>query len=422
MNFPKLYKVKQFFDTQEIKDVYQKIHEELLRIGIADSIAGKKIGITAGSRGIKNIDKMYKALVDFISSNGGTPYLIATMGSHGGGTLEGQLGVLKELNVTEESMGCPIIGSIVADNLGTTPDGIPVFVNEKIKEVDQIIVINRIKPHTDFTAVIESGLHKMLTIGLGTLDGAESAHISVLKHGYFHTITEIGKVLNKHLNVLCGVGIVENALGKTHTIEAIKSEDLWEREVALLEVARENFPQIPFNYLDVLLIREIGKNISGAGMDSKVIGRMRTLGLAEPEFPQITRISVFGVTPESHGNYIGLGISDFTTLKVFDQCNNRKGIRSAVLNSVISMGPAHAGFPCMLEDEKEMVEQSLKTIGVIPPEEAKLVFIKNTKDLDELYISEALVEEAKKNPNLEVSDEFYEFKFDENNDMIVPKF
>lgn len=420
MNFPKLYKVKQHFDTSVIEDISGRIVEEMDRVGVAGQIKGKKVGITAGSRGIKHVDQMYKTVIDYVRKNGGDPYLIAAMGSHGGGSVEGQRAILAGLNVTEETMGCPILASIHADKVGQTPDGIPAYCNERVKEVDKMIILNRVKEHTDFSAIIESGLHKMLTIGLGTLEGADNAHLYAMKYGYFHTITEIAKVVKNHLDITCGIAIVENALCNTHTIEAIKPEDFWDREVALQELAKQKAAKIPFNVFDILLVKEIGKDISGGGMDSKVIGRIRELGQTDPEFPDIKRISIFGVTPASHGNYCGLGLGDFSTLKVFDVCSSRQAIRDTAINCVVSMTPEYATFPCLLENEKEMVEQTFRNIGAVAPMDARLVYIKNTKELETMYISEALLEEAKADPRLEVFDESYEFQFDEKNDMVTP--
>ena len=420
MDFPKLYKVKQHFDTTVVADIPAQIEAELDRVGAAAQVSGKRVGITAGSRGIKHVDVMYKTVIEYIRKNGGEPYLIAAMGSHGGGSVEGQLAVLEGLNVTEETMGCPILASIHADHIGQTADGIPAYCNERVKEVDKMIILNRIKEHTDFSAIIESGLHKMLTIGLGTLEGADNAHLYAMKYGYFHTITEIAKIVKNYLDIVCGIAIVENALCDTHTIEAVKPEDFWEREVALQVLAKEKAAKIPFDVFDILLVKEIGKNISGGGMDSKVIGRIRELGQTDPEFPDIKRIAIFGVTPESHGNFCGLGLGDFSTLKVFDQCSSRQAIRDTVINCVVSMTPEYATFPCLLEDEKEMLEQTFRNIGAVAPMDARLVYIKNTKELETLYISQALLEKAKANPRLEVFDEPCEFRFDENNDMVVP--
>ncbi|MBN2284987.1 MAG: DUF2088 domain-containing protein [Tissierellales bacterium] len=420
MQFPKLYKVKQHFDTSEITNVNTKIKEELEKVNASEQIKGKKVGITAGSRGIKYIDQMYKAVVEYVKENGGEPYLISAMGSHGGGTVEGQLAILESLNVTESTMGCPILASAHADKIGETPDGIPAYVNERVKEVDKVIVINRIKEHTDFTAIIESGLHKMMTIGLGTINGADSAHLNAMKYGYFHTITEIGKVIKDHLDLICGIGIIENAICHIHTIEAIKPENFWDREVALQKLSKQKTAKIPFNVFDILLVKEIGKNISGGGMDSKVIGRIRELGQIDPEFPDIKRISVFSVTPESHGNFCGLGLGDFSTMKVFNECNSHQAIRDTVINCVVSMTPEYATYPCLLDDEKEMIEQSFRNIGAVDSLDAKLVYIKNTKELEEIFISEALLEEAKANKSLEIYNEVYEFEFDEKNDMTVP--
>lgn len=420
MDFPKLYKVKQHFDTTVVEDIPKRIIEELDRVGAPEQIKGKKVGITAGSRGIKKVDIMYRTVIEYIRRCGGEPYLIAAMGSHGGGTVEGQLAILKGLNVTEETMGCPILASIHADRIGQTPEGIPAFCNERVKEVDKIILLNRIKEHTDFTAIIESGLHKMMTIGLGTLEGADNAHIYAMKYGYFHAITEIAKVVKNYLDIICGIAIVENALCDIHTIEAVKPEDLWDREVELQALAKKKAAKIPFDVFDILFVKEIGKNISGGGMDSKVIGRIRELGQKDPEFPDIKRISIFSVTPESHGNYCGLGLGDFSTLKVFDECSSRQAIRDTVVNCVVSMTPEYATFPCLLEDEKEMVEQTFRNIGAVEPLDARLVYIKNTKELETIFISEALLKEAKAKTELEVFDEPYEFQFNEENDMIVP--
>ncbi len=420
MEFPKLYKIKQRFDTSVVEDIATRIIDELNRVEAEKQIKGKKIGITAGSRGIKNVDIMYKTVIDYVRQKGGSPYLIAAMGSHGGGTVEGQLSILEGLNVTEKSMGCPILTSIHAYKVGETQEGIPAYCNERVKEVDKMIILNRIKEHTDFTAIIESGLHKMLTIGLGTLEGADNAHLYAMKYGYFHTITEIAKVIKNNIDIICGIGIVENALCYTHTIEAIKPEDFWTREIALQELAKKKAAKIPFDVFDILLVKEIGKNISGGGMDSKVIGRIRELGQTDPEFPDIKRISIFGITPESHGNYCGLGLGDFSTLKVFDECNSRQAIRDTVVNCVVSMTPEYATFPCLLEDEKEMLEQTFRNIGAVASLDARLVYIKNTKELETMYISEALLDEANKNPNIDVFDKSYNFEFDKNNNMIVP--
>lgn len=420
MQLPKLYKIKQHFDNATIENVRAEIQNQLKALNINEDIKDKKVGITAGSRGIKEVDRMYKAVIDFIKENGGEPYLIAAMGSHGGGSVEGQLGILKELGVTEETMGCPILASIHAERVGETPDGIPVYHNEMVNKVDKIILLNRIKEHTDFSDIIESGLHKMMTIGLGTLDGADNAHLYAMRKGYFHTITEISKVLKEHLNIVCGIAIVENAFCKPHTIEVIRKDDLWDREVALLELAKEKSAKIPFDVFDILLVKEIGKNISGGGMDSKVIGRIRELGQIDPEFPDIKRISIFGITKESHGNYCGLGLGDFSTLKVFNEINNYHSIKDTVVNCVVSMTPEYATIPCLLDHEKEMIEQTFRNIGGVDPAQANLVYIKNTKEIDELFISESLYDEAKGNPMLEILEGTYEFEFDENNDMLVP--
>jgi hypothetical protein len=265
---------------------------------------------------VANIDRILKHLVAALKDLGAKPFLIPTMGSHGGGTAQGQLEVLKSLNITEESIGAPIHSSMDVAEIGRSRFGFPVYVDKYALKADGIIVMNRIKPHTEFEGPIESGLMKMMAIGMGKHRGCFEVHKQTVKFGYREVIPEIGRMILSKLPVLFGVGVLENIYDETASIRAILPARFEEEETRLLARAKRLMARLPFESIDVLVVDEMGKNISGTGMDTNVVGRIMFIGEREPVRPKIIRIVVLDLTSESHGNAVGVGLADYTTQRL----------------------------------------------------------------------------------------------------------
>jgi len=413
--FPRLLCVRQKNPAPMITDIRKEVLLALEKIKVNNlDLSGLTVGITAGSRGIANMPEIQRALVDVVKEAGGHPVIIAAMGTHGGGTAEGQYEVLSSLGITEESVGAPICCCADTVLLGETTNGVPVYCNIEATKVDRLIVVNRIKPHTDFTGEIESGICKMLTIGLGSKQGALTAHSHALIKGFEEVITGVAGFMIKKLPVLFALGILENWKGQTAEIEAILPEDIFEKEKSLLVKAKSSIVKLPFKSLDVLVLGEIGKNISGTGMDTKVVGRIMVKGQKEPEFPKISRIVVLNITPESHGNAIGIGLADITTNNVFKSID----IRATSLNSISSMSPEQGRLPCIVANDREAINSALLTLGAVDENKVRLVYIQNTLKLEEFAVSEAMLEEVRMNEQLEVIGTLEEMRFDADGSLL----
>jgi hypothetical protein len=404
-----MYRIRQVFDAPKVSHVEEALSRELESIQVDSLIKpGSRVAITAGSRGIANIDRILSQLVRVLKENGGKPFLFPAMGSHGGGTAEGQLEILESLNITEESMGAPIVSSMEVTEIGKSSFGFPVLVDKHAAEADAIIVVNRIKPHTEFEGPIESGLMKMMAIGMGKHKGCLEVHKQTVHYGYREVIPEIGRIILESLPVPFGVGIVENIYDETALLEAIPASRLLQQEERLLTEAKRLMARLPFDKVDVLIIDEMGKNISGTGMDSNVIGRIMFIGEPEPEHPQITRIVVLDLTEASHGNAVGIGLADYTTERLLGKMDRR----ATTTNAVAAMTPEKGRIPIALKTDEEAVEAALSTIGAIDAEEARVVHIKNTLEIAELDISKALLEETKARKNLKLVAELGQMVFD----------
>ncbi len=409
MNYPEMYHVRQIFKAPKVDDIEEALSRELDSIQIRSRIrAGARIAITAGSRGVANIDRILRQVVRLLKEYGADPFLIPAMGSHGGGTAEGQMEVLRSLNITEDSIGAPIVSSMDVVEIGRSSFGFPVLVDKHAAEADGIVVVNRIKPHTDFEGPIESGLMKMMAIGMGKQKGCFEVHKQTVQFGYRQVIPEIGGVILEKLPVLFGVGIVENTYDETALIRAIPRSRFLEEEKKLLAEAKKLMARIPFDELDILIVDEMGKNISGTGMDTNVIGRIMFVGEKEPERPRITRIVVLALTEQSHGNAIGVGLADYTTKRLVEKIDH------AVMatNAITAMSPEKGRIPIALETDREAVEAALTTIGAVEPEKARVVHIKNTLQIGELDVSEALLREVEGRKDLVVVDKLGPMSFD----------
>lgn len=409
MRIPRLVKVRQFFNRERIEDIEGKVREEVIKLGISIK-PSSEIAIAVGSRGIRNIDRIVKATVDVIKELGGRPFIVPAMGSHGGATAEGQKKLLEGYGIREDLIGAPIKSSMEVVELPS--DGLEnkVFMDKIAYSADGTIIINRIKPHTDFHGDVESGLLKMCVIGLGKHKQAIEIH-RFGTYGLRCLIPPTAKRILQYGNIIFGIGIVENAYDETMMIEVVKPEDFEETDKRLLKIARENMPSLPVDKLDVLIVDEMGKDISGAGMDTNIIGRIYIDGEPEPGRPKITRIVVTDLTEKTHGNAIGIGLADFTTKKLFSKIDFDATYQNAVTSTFVLRGK----IPIIAEDPRTAIEWALRTCGPIDIEKARIIRIKNTLSLGELYVSESVLEEIK--DKVEIISNFIEI-CDERGELI----
>jgi Lactate racemase N-terminal domain len=408
MSLPKVVRVQQDFDATHISDIPTTVSEQINKLGLDSQLKpGETVAITGGSRGVANIAVITRAVVDELRKLGVRPFIIPAMGSHGGGTAAGQKLVLEHYGITENSMGVPIRATMETTQVGETPQGIPVFLDNYALEADHVVVVNRIKPHTDFDGDIESGLCKMMAIGLGKRTGANHYHRANIKHGYYTVITNVSRVVRKNCKILFGLGIVENAYDETAVIEAMLTPEIEECEKRLLTVAKANLARIPFDQGDVLVVDEMGKNISGAGMDTNVIGRnvsQRERGAVRPWF---TRIFVRDLTEESYGNATGIGLADLVSRKLVDKID----FKPTYINAITSTNVEAARIPVTFETDREAIDTAFSTCGN-SVEACRMIWIKNTLKLDQFIATEALLDEIGSNPTLKVLERLGELPFD----------
>jgi hypothetical protein len=394
MGLPKMVRVRQTFPRPRVADIPRAVAEALDRAGLRIT-RGATVAVGAGSRGIANIDVIVGATVRYLRDLGARPFVFPAMGSHGGGTSEGQLSVLAHYGITEATMGCPVRATMDVVQVGEAL-GLPVWADRYAAEADWIGLVNRIKPHTDFKGSIESGLFKMMTIGLGKHKGAIQYHRANIRHGYETVITAVGHEVLGRARIGFGLGILENGYDETAHIEAFGADDLEAGERRLLKDAREWMARLPFSPLDILVVEEIGKNISGAGMDTNVIGRPSNPHEPFPADPRILWIVALDLTEESYGNATGIGNADFTTRRLVDKID----MKPTLINCITACAPNGAKVPATYETDREAIETALSCIGLTPPEEARVIRIKNTLMLGEIEVSEALMAEVSQRRDL----------------------
>ena len=414
MSFPKVLRVQQKFDPTHIVDIPAKISQEISKLKLSSRIKpGDTVAITGGSRGINNIALIIKSVANELKGLGTRPFIFPAMGSHGGGTAEGQRMVLEHYGITESSMGVPIQATMETVQVGETEQGIPVLVDAYAHSADHIVVVNRVKPHTDFNGEIESGLCKMMVIGLGKQRGANIYHRANIKYGYNLVIGSVSKIVRKECKVLFGLGVVENAYDETAFIEAIASPDIELREKQLLLLAKTNLARIPFDQGDVLVIDEMGKNISGSGMDTNVIGRSITQREGAPSKPFFTRIVVRDLTEESNGNAVGIGLADLVTKRLVDKID----YKPMYMNAITSTNVEAARIPPSFDTDREAIEVAFSTCGT-EPESSRLVWIKNTLKLDQFIASEAFLDEIQNRSSLKILENLGELPLQSNGELV----
>ncbi|MEJ7632228.1 MAG: lactate racemase domain-containing protein [Rubrobacteraceae bacterium] len=409
MAFPRIVEVKQDFPRPRVEDIEAALKEQCGRDEIKSRIEpGMKVAITAGSRGVSNIVPILRSLVGILKDAGASPFVVPAMGSHGGATAEGQVGILSSLGVTEESVGAEIRSSMEVVEIGATGRGVPVYMDKIASEADGVVVVGRIKQHTDFHADFESGLLKMAAIGLGKHAQALALHALGVP-GIRDHMVETGTLVFGSGKVLFGVGVVENAYEETAIIEAIPPEKVAEREAELLEESVKLMPKLPVAEMDVLFVDELGKNFSGTGMDTNVVGRFRILGIEEPESPNAKYLIVGDVSEASHGNALGVGLADLTTRRLFEKVD-MDAMNQNVLTSTFL---ERAKIPMVMDSDRAALEAAIRCNWGVAPEDTRFVRIPNTLHLRHIHLSENLVDEALENGNVEIVGEASEMEFDE---------
>jgi hypothetical protein len=413
MEFPKVVKVRQDFPRPRVEDVGAALREQCGREEIRARIeSGSEVAITAGSRGIAGIDGILRSLIEILKEAGASPFIVPAMGSHGGATAEGQVEILRSLGVTEESVGAEIRSSMEVVEIGETRSGVPVFMDRVASEADGIVVVGRIKQHTDFRSDVESGLFKMSSIGLGKHAQALALHAHGVK-GIRDYMVEAGEKVFASGKVLFGVGIVENAYEETAIIEAIPPQRVAEREAELLRESADLMPRLPVSDIDVLFVDELGKNFSGTGMDTNVIGRFGILGVEEPESPNAKYLIVGDVSEPSHGNALGIGLADFTTRRLFEKVDYEAMNQNVLTSTFVE----RAKIPMVMENDREALVAALRCNWGVEAEDTRFVRIPNTLHIRYVYLSENLLEEALASGNVEVVEDAAEPAFDEDGNL-----
>ncbi len=406
MSLPRLAPVKQIFDVSYVADVAGEVRQQLVAFGLAQRVKpGQRIAITAGSRGIANIAEIIATAVSELRRVGAQPFVIPAMGSHGGATAEGQVEMLASYGITEERVGAPIISSMEVVHIGQTPKGIPVYVDREAAKADGILVVNRVKAHTAFKAPNESGLMKMMAIGLGKRYGADTYH----RYDLGPTVLDVGRVVLANAPILGGLAIVENSRDQTWKIVACPPERMEEVDRNLLVEANRLLPRVPFDTLDVLIVDEMGKNISGTGMDLNILGIWRRIGGEQK--PYYKYIVVLDLTEESHGNALGVGMADLTTRRLVNKIDFHATYTNVITTNFFQTGK----IPVTLETDREAIEVACKTFA---PESARVVRIKNTLELERIQVSEALLPEVRERPDLVVLDDPRPLAFDAEGRLI----
>ena len=391
VKIPTLYPVKQALPKGDPVDIDRKLESDWERLGLADQVQGKRIALGFGSRGVASIDLIAKKLVALVKASGGHPFIVPAMGSHGGATPEGQIEVLDGLGISEETMGCPIRATMEVVDTGVTSTGLPAYIDKNVYEADGLIISNRTKLHTDFHGPHESGLLKMLAIGLGKETGARTIHQQATV-GLRDYMPVIAQHLIENINFVAGFGVVEDGYHTVVHLEGFTADTVVAGDQRLLQQSRELMPRLPVEDIDVLIVDEMGKNISGAGMDTNIIGRWMVEGELEPTSPRIRRIVVLDLTPESHGNATTYGFADFMSKTLFDKIDFQKTMK----NMFTSGSLKRCRMPLFFETDEETIRAAIYDAFRSDPSQcpkARVMRIKNTLEIESLWVSANILAE-----------------------------
>lgn len=410
---PRMVKIHQNFDASKIakEDIPGVIFKELGAPKFDGTIKpGMRIAITCGSRGVANIVVITKAVADYVKSCGGQPFVVPAMGSHGGATDEGQRELLAGYGVTEETVGCPIISSMKTKLIGYTEEGHKVLIDKNAAEADGIIVVGRVKPHTSFRGPFESGIMKMMTIGLGKQEGAEVCHEAGFKH-MGHLVPLFGKAILKYSPVISALAIIENAYDTTCKLVGLLPDEIETEEPKLLTEAKSRMARILIPETDVLVVDKIGKDMSGDGMDPNISGTFATPYASGGLKSQ--NVAVLDLTDATHGSAVGVGAAHATTLRLFNKMKWEMTYPNAITSTVLST----VRIPAVMDSDKEAIQICVRTCNEIDKSNPRIIRIPNTMHVGDILISEAHLEEAKANPNIEILGEPEYMNFDENGNL-----
>jgi hypothetical protein len=414
--YPKLLRIRQKFERPRAADIPTEVRKCLEAIDLGKAVRpGQTVALSAGSRGIASIPLILKSVVDFLKRLDARPYLVPAMGSHGGGTAEGQRHILESYGITEQFVGAPIRASMEVIQAGTTAEGFPVLLDKYASQADHIGVIGRIKPHTGYCGPVESGLLKMMMIGLGKHEGAKLYHRILLEYPFDQVVRSVGRTLRQSAPISFGLGIVENAYDETAYLEAVKPADFEPREEHMLVLAKKWLARLPLREADLLIIDEIGKDISGSGMDTNIVGRKRAFR-TDPSpagEPNMRRIFVRGLTEHTHGNAAGIGNADFTTTRLVQSMD----YAATVINCVTAGYPEGANLPPHFDTDREAIDTSLSIIGTRTADDARILRIRNTLHVDELEISEPCLHDPGRTTEFETVGGSFALGFDPSSNL-----
>lgn len=406
VEFPKVLRVRQKFTKDGIRDVSALLNEKLDRENLRARIKpGMTVVLTGSSRQVANMPEVLRELASFVKKQGGKPYIIPAMGSHGEATAEGQREILIGYGITEDFCGCPIFSSMETVQVGHLENGDEVCVDKFAHDADAVVVVGRIKPHTAFRGPYESGLVKMMAIGMGKREGADSLHRSGF--GVMgERLPKYAKVVFDHCPVVLGVGLIENEFDQTCRVEVLPAEEIFEREPELLQYARSRMPRLLFPETDILVVREIGKNFSGSGMDPNVTGTFGTPYASGGIKKQ--RTVVLDISAESHGNFIGLGKADITTKRAFEKLQTNSTYLNMLTSTVLEVGK----IPMVMEEDRMALQAAIKTLTGVDKDRIRVVCIENTLSLEDILISKPLLDEACSMENVEILEPPRDLAFD----------
>ena len=398
--YPLVFRVRKNLDSPWLDDVPGEVEDQLSRLSLTSKIKPRDtVAITAGSRGVTNIPSIIKAVVDHLKRLGAEPFIVPAMGSHGGGTAEGQRQILESYGVTEAYCGCPIRASMETVIVCEADEGFPVYFDKYAYAADHVVVVNRIKPHTLFSGDIESGLLKMMLIGLGKHDGARIYHRAVQDYTFGKIVRSVSREVLSRCSIVAGVAIIENSYCQTAKIEAVASHEFEEREKVLLTQAKQWTPRLPFQSAHILLLDEIGKNISGSGMDVNVVGRKHLVHQsAEEEYPKIKMIAVRDLSPMTHGSAVGIGLAEFCLTRVIEKMD----VNATRINVLTGGNHIEAMLPLDYPTDRSLLDMMVTQIGLSEPPDAKLMWVRNTKELAEVECSAEYLHEARDRHDLEI--------------------
>ena len=402
-NFPLLRCVHQNIKTPSISDLEGELRGKLNEFGLKNSIKpNETVAITAGSRGITHLNIVLKTLVEYLKELKASPFIIPAMGSHGGGTVKGQLKILEDYGITEEALGCPIKASMEVVEIGKSEFRTPVYLDKHASLADKIIIVNKIKSHSKFTGEVESGLSKMSLLGLGKHEGARLYHRLINRYGWPRVSKSLLKVVLKNAPIVCGIGIVQNINNEPAQLYVLHPDEFFTKEPELLRNYKELTEHLPFNEIDLLIVDEMGKNIFGTGMDTNITGRKEGSNM------QVNWLFVRDLTVESHGNAQGVGLADFTTKKLVDKIDYNK----MYTNALTALRTDSPKIPIFLQNDKEVLNAIFDMLSEEERSTFRMIWIKNTLELRKIIVSEYFFDQIESRENLSFAGEEESIKFD----------